>query len=166
MGRVKSKSIKKDNTKRNIVVAVVVAVILVVVVLMASNPHPGYSQLEKELDQITLPEGWSEVGPRTGEKDYWNMFCSDVTIKCPSISTTVTANMNSQALKEFTTFSEKNGYTVVESSPECLPFDNFNGSRCYVRSLKEKNTLSITLNDGSANSNYEVGISLRKSSED
>lgn len=166
MGRVKSKTTKNNHKKRNILIGVFVSVAFVVIFMMALNPHPGYSKLEKELDQITLPEGWTEVGPRTGEKDYWNMFCSDVTIKCPSVSTTVTVTTKSQALKEFKTFSQNNGYKVIESSPKCLTFDNFNGSRCFVRSVKGSKTLSVTLNDNSANSNYEVGISLRKSSED
>ncbi|HMS23192.1 MAG TPA: hypothetical protein PKB09_00090 [Candidatus Saccharibacteria bacterium] len=165
MGRGKSKTTKKDTKKRNIVIAFFLAVIFAVFFLMALNPHPGYSQLEKELDKIVLPDGWTEVGPRTGEKDYWNMFCRDVTIKCPSISTTVDTTIKSHALDEFKKIAQQNGYTVVDASSKCLPFDSVTGSRCYVRSTKKNIILSITLNDYGNSSFYSVGVSLRKSSE-
>lgn len=142
MGRVKSKTTKNNHKKRNIVVAVVVAVILAVVLLMASNPHPGYSQLEKELDQITLPEGWSEVGPRTGEKDYWNMFCRDVTIDCPGLATVLRIDEgNNNVLKFFSESLARQGYTQKLVQYNCV--DDVS-QECRVELVKKDKEVTLT----------------------
>lgn len=140
MGRVKSKTTKNNHKKRNIVVAVVVAVILAVVLLMASNPHPGYSQLEKELDQITLPEGWSEVGPRTGEKDYWNMFCRDVTIDCPNISTELKISKTDNMLNDLSDNLQNLGFKEVIKESDCVSKE----VNCTLRMIRDQTVVSLS----------------------
>lgn len=140
MGRVKSKTTTKDHKKRNLAVAFVVAVILAVVVLMASNPHPGYSQLEKELDQITLPKGWAEVGLRTGEKDYWNMFCRDVTIDCPTISVELKISKSDNIMNDLTDNLQNQGFKEVINESDCISEE----ANCTLRMIRDQTVVSLS----------------------
>ncbi len=152
MGRVKSKTTKKNNKKRNVLIGVFVSVAFVVIFMMALNPHPGYSQLEKELDQITLPEGWTEVGPRTGEKDYWNMFCSDVSIDCPGLATVLRIDEgNKNILKTFSESLVRQGYDQKLVQYNCIDDAS---QECRVELVKKDKEVVLTYKNNKEKPGY------------
>lgn len=123
-------------------ITVFVVALFSIILLLVKNPHPGYASLEKELDQITLPEGWSEVGPRTGEKDYWNMFCSDVTIDCPGLATVLRIDEgNKNVLKSFSESLVRQGYAQKLVQYNCV--DDVS-QECRVELVKQDKEVTLT----------------------
>lgn len=139
MGRHKT---KKNNTKKKIYVfALFLLFFGGLVTLFILNPHPGYKRLEKELDAIKLPDGWIEVGPRGGEKDYWNIFCRDVTIDCPSVSTILRVENSTGLLEKFSEKLEFNGYSAKLSEKKCMSDPT---QECRVTLISSDNEVTLT----------------------
>lgn len=121
-------------------ITVFVVALFSIILLLVKNPHPGYASLEKELDQITLPEGWSEVGPRTGGKDYWNMLCSDVTIDCPTISVELKIPKSDNILNDLSDNLQDQGFKEVINESDCVSEE----ANCTLRMIRDQTIVSLS----------------------
>jgi hypothetical protein len=154
------KSPKRKNILRKAPTWAALICVLVAVLVMKGfwHPHPGYHKLEKELDSFKLPSTWQEIGPRTGEKDYWFGVCRNIDVGCPSLEAKFLLQKQSpNIIEEFSELLESNTYEIREKVLYCQQDIT---RECRVKGQKDNTTISISVRNINVEQNEKVAVDI------